>query len=771
MNIFQKVIRHTFLSFINTFLPKHTLHKNKSFTENGRSMVEMLGVLAVIAVLTLASLFGYRYGIAKYRANETINEVNMHAMLISTAITNGAKMPFDELPALSRMGYPMEGNITHDYPDYFEITLRNVQSDTCKRILESNWSWPAIIVAGIDDFAGDTSVCDIEGDETKMIFVFATDLKEGSQIDPEDKPDLKRCNNDMDCLCGSCTEGICETNCPAGSSCAKNYDDARYFMCCLNDFVIDGFCCTGVMSGKCCNMSGNCCPPETPLQDKDGNCYSCDLNKGVNVTGVEENCYVCPKRVTYNSNGWTACALPCDLKGTSTEGKPIMHYGGTCHECDDTDMPFSLSYTLTKDCSICPNRRTYWTGGNGGTGLVLGDGCAIKCDPKSDKPLLGTDGYCHDCQYTGIVPIQNLEGECSELCPNRHVGGYNNGVGADTFCVPNNCPASTPLQGSNGRCYACNEADGVDVTNSPENCAACDTSNTPRQVYQMGAYEICAMPCNVAGTPTENKPLQINTDVGHVTRKGRCVGCTENINAKVTDKSVCDLCSNRVWLPGYQSANCVLPICSGNTPLLKETDAGGWMLECQPCTYSGRVLNSAQTDTCENLCPGIRVTSGEYCILDKCDGFRDTMSGCHACDEVSTKWTPATSAECNKCPDRIHGFNNQCMYRCGQGLASGKLLTSTDGVCYSCDTTADIKMGNASHAGFADMESQCAVCDNRYYENGYCKLSHCSTKNPLQGINGECYPCDYALPVDVGGNKDRCDVCMNRKLQGTDCVA
>jgi type II secretory pathway pseudopilin PulG len=44
-------------------------------TDNGRSMIEMLGVLAIIGVLSVGGLFGYSKAIERYRVNETINQI------------------------------------------------------------------------------------------------------------------------------------------------------------------------------------------------------------------------------------------------------------------------------------------------------------------------------------------------------------------------------------------------------------------------------------------------------------------------------------------------------------------------------------------------------------------------------------------------------------------------------------------------------------------------------------------------------------------------
>ena len=47
----------------------------KKTNENGRSMVEMLGVLAIIGVLSVGGIAGYTLAMNKYRANEIVNAV------------------------------------------------------------------------------------------------------------------------------------------------------------------------------------------------------------------------------------------------------------------------------------------------------------------------------------------------------------------------------------------------------------------------------------------------------------------------------------------------------------------------------------------------------------------------------------------------------------------------------------------------------------------------------------------------------------------------
>lgn len=49
--------------------------------ESGRSMVEMLGVLAIIGVLSVGGIAGYTQAMKKYKANEAVNKIAMAAVM------------------------------------------------------------------------------------------------------------------------------------------------------------------------------------------------------------------------------------------------------------------------------------------------------------------------------------------------------------------------------------------------------------------------------------------------------------------------------------------------------------------------------------------------------------------------------------------------------------------------------------------------------------------------------------------------------------------
>lgn len=51
--------------------------------QSGRSMVEMLGVLAIIGVLSVGGIAGYRTAMNQYEANQIINNITLTATMVS----------------------------------------------------------------------------------------------------------------------------------------------------------------------------------------------------------------------------------------------------------------------------------------------------------------------------------------------------------------------------------------------------------------------------------------------------------------------------------------------------------------------------------------------------------------------------------------------------------------------------------------------------------------------------------------------------------------
>lgn len=79
----------------------------KYVNENGRSMVEMLGVLAIIGVLSVGGIAGYSKAMNKYKINKTTDQVSMLVANIRTifssqgdyeGLANGSAIRFGVVP-------------------------------------------------------------------------------------------------------------------------------------------------------------------------------------------------------------------------------------------------------------------------------------------------------------------------------------------------------------------------------------------------------------------------------------------------------------------------------------------------------------------------------------------------------------------------------------------------------------------------------------------------------------------------------------------------
>ena len=138
--------------------------------QSGRSMIEMLGVLTIIGVLSVGGLAGYSKAMDKYRINETINQIiymetNIHNLFFTqqnysdlgkrdnlakanstirkladksnfiptSVIKNGYKNLYG---GTIEMGYLAAGDTTKS----FYIEYENIPQEACIAITTHNWA-------------------------------------------------------------------------------------------------------------------------------------------------------------------------------------------------------------------------------------------------------------------------------------------------------------------------------------------------------------------------------------------------------------------------------------------------------------------------------------------------------------------------------------------------------------------------------------------------------------------------------------------------------
>ena len=140
-------------------------HATLAMTKNvqsGRSMIEMLGVLAIIGVLSVGGIAGYSKAMQKYRINKTIEQITLIAGNVRTffapqrsydVLTNTvikkAKLVPDEMwnsdkTALENVfgeRVRLDEVTTNDgYSPLFYISYNNIPEEACIEIITHNWS-------------------------------------------------------------------------------------------------------------------------------------------------------------------------------------------------------------------------------------------------------------------------------------------------------------------------------------------------------------------------------------------------------------------------------------------------------------------------------------------------------------------------------------------------------------------------------------------------------------------------------------------------------
>lgn len=147
--------------------------KMKDFTQTGRSMVEILGVLAIIGVLSVGALTGYSAAMEKNKVNAIVDEMshivaNIHSIYPHSNYKNISLIDLVKLNAIpfngdsskvyannlvNRLGgklmlvaaYAPEAELDNKYNDYtkfgtFNIIYTGLSDSLCQKIATYDWT-------------------------------------------------------------------------------------------------------------------------------------------------------------------------------------------------------------------------------------------------------------------------------------------------------------------------------------------------------------------------------------------------------------------------------------------------------------------------------------------------------------------------------------------------------------------------------------------------------------------------------------------------------
>ena len=135
----------------------------------GRSMVEMLGVLAIIGVLSVGGISGYSKAMAKFKLTKVQDQITMLLMNIRTAYATSPNYgglhtkeaidyniaPGDMKQSGSTLGHAFGGKVTIEACDavgvpsstgqYFYIQLDDLGNEACMSLVTADWGTDGLI--------------------------------------------------------------------------------------------------------------------------------------------------------------------------------------------------------------------------------------------------------------------------------------------------------------------------------------------------------------------------------------------------------------------------------------------------------------------------------------------------------------------------------------------------------------------------------------------------------------------------------------------------
>ena len=193
--------------------------------ESGRSMVEMLGVLAIVGVLSVGAIAGYTMAMNKYRANELMDGASKRAIVASQQLALGKEpenINFNEFSdndmgfgVFSDSPYAVEGT-----SGGYAIEVLDVPKDVCKKLIPMSSN--SVGIAKVVDW----DIVDITSEECEdkndLVFVYHKSESGMAIADPRKKCGQYGVYKNGAC---ECVDGFAGPNCdtiPALEGCTQN---------------------------------------------------------------------------------------------------------------------------------------------------------------------------------------------------------------------------------------------------------------------------------------------------------------------------------------------------------------------------------------------------------------------------------------------------------------------------------------------------------------------------------------------------------------------
>ena len=445
--------------------------------EFGRSILEVLSVLVIIALITVAGIRLWQEARLESQTHTLAQRLTSikNSRLLSMNAHAGERMPRTEKGPYDTI-FTIENGVGNQNKDWFWIDVKTNGSSLCGALAEFD------IGAGYTKDECESSI--------NVTFYFLKFPEAGSSTTPDkdnqprECPPNTNCDNNFNPI--GCVEGyfLSDGNC---IECPENSIDCKDdgFEC-ESGYYKNGNTCTSCGTGVLsCDSTGKPTACQTGYYLSDNSCDQCPTT---GVASCEEDGFTCQDGYYKDGNACTSCGtgvLSCDSTGKPTACQTGYYLSdNSCVQCLTSSNCRILSdITDSNGCPIMAQACT--------SGVCKTDGtCATTCNSGE----YNSNGYC--CSIG-----QKYENGICTSCTSGEQCGCSNGTwdGEKCFECPENA-STTVVEGNqidNTACY-CNE--GFYWNNENLKCEEnlCPLHSSPNFVcesnrsnfnYDTGTYE------------------------------------------------------------------------------------------------------------------------------------------------------------------------------------------------------------------------------------------------------------------------------------------
>ena len=181
-------------------------------TNNGRSMIEMLGVLALMAILSLVGVYMLQRSMLVHRTNQLVEDMRLAGMVVLDGLYDD--LTTDEMSIKGHFEqqtpYEFAAAMESDTLNTFYVIAKGVPFDVCVEVKNRKPQWAEQIVANDEQ-----DTC-LENQDNDMGFFFNDELTAL----------MDSCNTDAECgECGKCNNNKCSYGFKNKSGECKSCDD------------------------------------------------------------------------------------------------------------------------------------------------------------------------------------------------------------------------------------------------------------------------------------------------------------------------------------------------------------------------------------------------------------------------------------------------------------------------------------------------------------------------------------------------------------------